>query len=211
MAGKFQSAVEASIKRNLQNDFGKENFDEERFGPYTPPARRTSALKRFIKGLINHGLEYQLQMFDRMFGRFNKEFERVYMALNPPDQQLFVDLVTYRVLGYQKVKLPLNNASYREAVKKAEALRIEGVSYDPHFLHYVLKKFDLNAIGFDVKLFLSAAGVASDFIIEQYKYNKPGKTIEVSPGDVVLDVGGCWGDTALYFASKAGSEGKVYS
>jgi FkbM family methyltransferase len=211
MAGKFQSAVAASIKKNLQNDFGKENFDEERFGPYTPPARRTSALKRFIKGLINHGLEYQLQMFDRMFGRFNKEFERVYMALSPADQQLFVDLVTYRVLGYQKVKLPLNNASYREAVKKAESLRIDDVTYDPHFLHVVLKKFDLNAIGFDVKLFLSAPGVVSDFIIEQYKYNKQGKTIEVKPGDVVLDVGGCWGDTALYFASKAGPAGKVYS
>jgi FkbM family methyltransferase len=30
-------------------------------------------------------------------------------------------------------------------------------------------------------------------------------------GDVVIDAGGCWGDTALYFADKVGPTGKVYS
>jgi FkbM family methyltransferase len=35
--------------------------------------------------------------------------------------------------------------------------------------------------------------------------------IGASPGDVVLDLGGCYGDTALYFAMKVGQNGKVYS
>jgi FkbM family methyltransferase len=35
--------------------------------------------------------------------------------------------------------------------------------------------------------------------------------VGAEPGDVVLDVGGCWGDTALYFASLVGPAGKVYT
>ena len=35
--------------------------------------------------------------------------------------------------------------------------------------------------------------------------------VGANKGDVVLDIGGCWGDTALYFAEKVGAEGKVYS
>jgi FkbM family methyltransferase len=35
--------------------------------------------------------------------------------------------------------------------------------------------------------------------------------VSVLNNDVVLDVGGCWGDTALYFANRVGEFGKVYS
>jgi FkbM family methyltransferase len=35
--------------------------------------------------------------------------------------------------------------------------------------------------------------------------------VGVGPGDVVLDIGGCWGDTALYFASLVGPAGRVYT
>ncbi len=30
-------------------------------------------------------------------------------------------------------------------------------------------------------------------------------------GDIVLDLGGCYGDTSLYFARKVGATGKVYT
>ncbi|NJM81009.1 MAG: hypothetical protein HC854_17910 [Flavobacterium sp.] len=48
--------------------------------------------------------------------------------------------------------------------------------------------------------------------LEQYSYkNNNQDIVSVEKGDTVLDVGGCWGDTALYFASKSGENGKVYS
>jgi len=54
--------------------------------------------------------------------------------------------------------------------------------------------------------------VAIDFIIEQYAYKIENKSvIAVNEGDVVFDLGACWGDTALYFAAKTGIQGKVYS
>jgi FkbM family methyltransferase len=85
-------------------------------------------------------------------------------------------------------------------------------TFDPHFMHFVLEKFDLKPIGLDINLYFTEIAVAIDFIIEQYVYQAHGKKIvEVESGDVVLDIGACWGDTALYFANKTGSNGKVYS
>jgi len=35
--------------------------------------------------------------------------------------------------------------------------------------------------------------------------------IQAEAGDVVIDAGACFGDTALYFANKVETEGIVYS
>ena len=79
-------------------------------------------------------------------------------------------------------------------------------------MHYVLKKIDLKPIGYDVSFYFSEKGVATDFILEQYAYKKNDKRIVAAEmDDTVLDIGGCWGDTALYFAHKVGANGKVYS
>jgi FkbM family methyltransferase len=46
------------------------------------------------------------------------------------------------------------------------------------------------------------------FLLDQYGY---GDRVAAEPGDVVFDVGGCWGDTALYFAELVGPAGKVFT
>ena len=52
--------------------------------------------------------------------------------------------------------------------------------------------------------------ILNTFLLEQYAYQKGSRIIRVQPGDIVIDAGGCWGDTALYFADKAASRGAVY-
>lgn len=50
------------------------------------------------------------------------------------------------------------------------------------------------------------------FIQKQYEYfTDINDSIKTEKGDVVIDAGGCWGDTALYFAHEAGNDGKVFS
>jgi FkbM family methyltransferase len=51
----------------------------------------------------------------------------------------------------------------------------------------------------------------SVFALGQYSYVHDDVCVRVEEGDVVLDVGGCWGDTALRFASLVGPSGKVYT
>jgi FkbM family methyltransferase len=43
--------------------------------------------------------------------------------------------------------------------------------------------------------------IEGTFLLGQYRYSPA--EIGVDPGDVVIDGGGCWGDTALYFAERA--------
>ena len=51
------------------------------------------------------------------------------------------------------------------------------------------------------------------FGLEQYAYKENGThLVSVETGDVVFDMGACWGDTALYFAQKQSpSDAQVYS
>jgi FkbM family methyltransferase len=46
---------------------------------------------------------------------------------------------------------------------------------------------------------------------EQYRCETADGPIECAEGDVAIDAGGCYGDTALYLAHKAGLNGKVAS
>jgi FkbM family methyltransferase len=62
-----------------------------------------------------------------------------------------------------------------------------------------------------VTLHSHSVDVVSVFLLNQYSYAGDSQRVAVQPGDVVLDVGGCWGDTALYFASLVGSSGKVFT
>ena len=59
-----------------------------------------------------------------------------------------------------------------------------------------------------MRLHSHSVDVVSVFLLDQYSY---GDSLTAAPGDVVFDVGGCWGDTALYFAELVGPEGRVYT
>ena len=48
------------------------------------------------------------------------------------------------------------------------------------------------------------------FLLNQYTYPGP-NLIEVEPGDNVIDAGACWGDSAIYFATKAAPDGHVFA
>ena len=141
------------------------------------------------------------------------EFERLYELLeNSESKELLVDLVTYRLLGHKRVKLALNNPGYWASLNKCGSFEKKDSVLELEYQNNArLTYFDLNPAGYDVKLYFSKLGILTDFILEQYCYKSPGKVINVMPGNTVIDAGGCWGDTALYFASKAGPKGKVFS
>jgi FkbM family methyltransferase len=46
---------------------------------------------------------------------------------------------------------------------------------------------------------------------KQYEYDNISPAIKAREGDIVIDAGGCFGDTALYFAHDVGENGYVYT
>jgi FkbM family methyltransferase len=74
---------------------------------------------------------------------------------------------------------------------------------------YVLNFYDLSRIGYELCLHMYQATVKCTFIYEQYRYKHNSLDIGIEKGDIAIDGGGCWADTALYMAAK-GAE-SVYS
>ncbi len=212
----FKRALEKKLIRSRYNNFGVENYDEYRFGKY--PAEnvpRTSIIfriKRRIKKTIGYKTGQILNTHNDFLTKYDDGLQKFYEQLNSVDQELLTCLIAFRLLGFKKVKLPRNNKEYWKAIELGNSLENRNDSYDPHFLHFMLQRCDLRIIGYDVQQYFSGPGIAIGFIIEQYSYKLGSKTIvAVEEGDIVIDLGACWGDTALYFACKTGGKGKVYS
>jgi FkbM family methyltransferase len=124
---------------------------------------------------------------DEAYGLFQDQLSR----------DLFVRLLAYRILGHRHVRLPLNNEKYwhlRRSVDRYVERRgtVTGVP-----ILGSLDLFNFNGIRFHAH----ALNILNTFLLEQYRCERGG--IGVRHGDVVVDAGGCWGDTALYFAQSA--------
>jgi FkbM family methyltransferase len=135
---------------------------------------------RLREVLKTEGLEDAYRLFHDQFSR-----------------DLFVKLLAYRILGHQHVRLPLNNEQYWKARRSVDQYveKRGSVTGIP-----IVGSLDL--INFKgIRLQAHALNILNTFLLEQYGCARAG--IGVRQGDVVVDAGGCWGDTALYFAQSA--------
>ena len=209
----FKNELNKKIRDSIKNDYGIENFDEYRFGKYPVKSNNRKInellsvknLKKIVKKIIGYNSENKLydKLANDLVDGYLTNINKIWENISKTDKELFVSLIAYMVLGYKKIKLPLNTSEYWEAIEKAKFLSNPDDRYDPKFMHFILEKFDLNPAGYDIKLYFSEIGIAIDFIIEQYAYKLENKSIVyVEKGDIVLDIGGCWGDTALYSSFK---------
>ena len=217
----FKNSLYNVARKAITNNYGRDNYDEYRFGKYPWSHSETKkgrialtkkALKNIYKASFMPLPFSQKKTIDNYVDQYLPDFERTWKNLSTRDRNLYINIIAFRIFGFRKIKLPRNNAEYWSAIEKIKSLVDVNTTINPDFLHFILKKSDLREIGYDVDIFLTEKGIAIDFIIEQYAYKINNKTlIGANEGDVVLDMGACWGDTALYFADKVGDKGKVYS
>jgi len=208
MNSNFRYDMQSAIIRYQSNDW-QDNWDYRRFGPHQDQPL-TTRVKSTIKGILEDlGLrrsilatltahEYELQWL----------YERLQDA---ESQSLLVDVMAYRVLGYRKVKLPLNTAAYWQ---KLDELERKADTSDPihlGFLDWQLDRHDLADEDYPIQVYARALAVFTQLLVQQYRCITADHVIEVGTGETVIDAGGCYGDTALYFAHKAGETGRVFS
>jgi FkbM family methyltransferase len=67
--------------------------------------------------------------------------------------------------------------------------------------------FELDYLGHPLRLHAWLGNIAGTYFARQYHH----PDVCIQPGDVVVDAGGCFGDTALAFAAEAGPGGRVVS
>lgn len=208
----FNTALNNKIQESVYNNYGIDNYDILRFGNIH---LNNNSLEKTLKDSIKKILGYRkAEIADAYIKKleYSNELNLFWNILDKEGKKLLVELIAYRLLGYKKVKLSINNAKYHNAIETAYTLSDKNDIINPGFLDFKLQKINLNPIGKNIQLYFSPLWVANDFILEQYTYKQHNKPlIEAHLGDTVFDIGGCWGDTALYFADKVGSDGKVYS
>jgi FkbM family methyltransferase len=212
----FTTALMKELSKNAYNYYVY-NRDYDRFGrPST-----TKSVKLFLEMILVFILKsLRLTVSKKRYRTDLKRIEEIevyfgglnnlYAQLNDENsKRTLVELVAYRILGRHRVKLSLNNKSFWR--KKKEVCNLLSGTQTIPFINWKLHHFDLNAIGYNIELFNTQLGVLGIFILEQYKYDKCSKALQAEKDDFVIDAGGCWGDSALYFANAVGEEGKVFS
>lgn len=200
----FNNAIKKKVQLSKKNSYGLENLEGYKLREHTQPffKKTISLLKYFLKRKYNRYLILYV---------YKKDFNRLFKLLDERSKNLLVELMAYKIMGYKKIKLSINNESYSIKFQKIKDLEKKGANI-PNLGFKGLRFFNLDKLGYEIKILYTFEGVMMDFVLEQYAYKCNGqKVVEAEEGDVVLDLGGCWGDTALYFAEKVGEKGKVYS
>lgn len=205
----FVDTLQQTLKSSKHNDL-TDNWDYRRFGPFQTPVsnNRFKDLVKFVLatvGLYNRGLLSYIHS--------NKNyFEWIYdNMVDAESKQILVKVLAYRVMGYSKIKLPVNTVAYWNKLEELENRANNSETIDLGFSDWKLQKFDLTPEGYPIQMFARAPGVFTQLFLQQYRCQLHDRVIEVEPGDTVIDAGACYGDTALYFAHKAGKYGRVFS
>jgi len=215
----FLIALTQELIKNLPNWYGSENWDSEVL-PYRESfVDRIFTQIRFINQTsFKNSLLVKQTDFDQLFEifvRLEKSFAGLsafyHLLQDDYSRSLLILLMAHRRMGYRKVKLPLNTPEYWTMRKFASTLLKSKKIIKLRFRNLVFQHMELSRIGYPIEIFYNPAGVATTFILKQYEYQKKTPVIRAQAGDYVIDAGGAWGDTALYFAETVGMQGKVYT
>lgn len=127
---------------------------------------------------------------------------------------LFLRFLAYKALGPAHIRLQIDPDVYRKSVigLTAQGLaQFAAVSAPGMPFEWGMHLYDLRVAGRGMRIVGPPLPLASTFLFSQYAYQGAEGAAAPRAGDVALDVGGCWGDTALWLADVVGPTGQVHS
>jgi FkbM family methyltransferase len=228
MTNHYQSKVLRELAESRMMDFD-DNFDHEQLGVEPPPApsalwaglaetRRRLDRSRGLVARINSlrpiagAARYYLQP-SGYFARYSAEIDRgefLYGLLgDESSRKLLVKLIAYKILGHRKVKLPRNTPKYWRDIAAMAELRTSAPPLHIKFMDLTLYVHDLRPLSYNLTCHATSPGLACAVVQKQYEYHQGNVHCKADSGDVVVDAGGCWGETTMYFAHEAGPSGAV--
>ena len=233
MATNYRSEVLRTLAKGRRMDF-KNNFDKANLGEEPAPSPGVWAtglaetwrrlddtqgepFRQRIRSLgpLARAAQYYVQpsqYFSRKYVADIARGEFLYGLLaDQRSRDLLLKLVAYKILGHRKVKLPRNTPQYWRDIDAMNELKTSAPPFPIKFMDAKLAVYDLRPLGYDITCHATQAGLACTIVQKQYEYHCGGVHCKAEAGDVVIDAGGCWGETSLYFAHEAGATGAVVS
>lgn len=214
----FKSMLTTKVNESLKNNYGKSNYWEIQYGNYySDEDSLKRKVKEFVKPFVRPLIEAPkrkeaIEKMNTFIQKYESDYNRLFEKIDSSSKQIMVDLIAYKLLGSDKVKLSTNTKEIWEQLEKVKLLEnaTDTVQHQ-NIDHLKLTRFNLNSLGFDIDFYYLPNGVMIDFVSEQFAYKKNGAVIEAEKGDTVLECGACWGATALYFSDKVTNKGEVHS
>lgn len=213
MTGNYYIDLFKVIGENMYNDY-QDNYDYIRYGPEKKEKVNWRSVVRKKLNQRGYFNKSEPENFAKSLDEnlWIEDFKYLYdLFKDHYSKWLLLQIVAYRLLGYRKVKLPLSTKQYWKNISELEKHEKKNDYIETGFMDMKLYYMDLSFLNVPIKFYFSGAGLNIDFIIKQYDFNRDNIKIQVAEGDTVIDAGGCWGDTALYFAYRAGKKGDVHS
>jgi len=211
----FRKKLFVKVIDSIPNNY-KDNHDTFRFGPIQEKTN-ISLKKYLIKKILNpkyiakREVIANIEKTSDFLSDYGESFGYLYNLLNDEaSKELLIDILAFRLLGEKKVKLPSNNSEYWKQIKDSYNFADKKDFIDIEFMKWRLYSTSYKKYGIPIKVYTPPPSIVVYGYLGQYEY-KGSRIIAVEEDDVVLDCGGCYGDTALLFAYKAGRNGKIYS
>jgi FkbM family methyltransferase len=161
----------------------------------------------FVQKHLHSEIDTQVDSILRNKADWQKAYE---LLADDYSRRLLVDVVLFRLLGPRHVKLATNNPEYwnKQRLIKSYSCGTNLRDQDrrPSLVRY---RFPMNEQLIEITC--HPLHILNTFLLEQYACNRLDPPAVVRSGDIVIDGGACWGDSALYFAAKVGKQGRVYS
>ena len=195
------------ILNSYSNNY-KDNIDHLRF----KKEKYKISIPTKINLLNSNGYYHNIQIaqilkeFELTYGEYLNNMVETFDKLEDEvSQYIYIDLILYRFLGNNKVKL--------ETIKdlRDKYINIIDKYYDKNDiilsndqnLNFYKHKFEYN--NYTIQLYLNERGPLNAFYLGQYRIND----ICVTNDDIVIDCGACYGDTTIEFATRLNNKGKV--
>ncbi|HTP49825.1 MAG TPA: FkbM family methyltransferase [Anaeromyxobacteraceae bacterium] len=132
-------------------------------------------------------------------------FEATFASLgDDASRDCMLEVASLVALGDERVRLPFDEEGLEEfRTRSKESLLLEEGGD--------LGLYDLRPAGIPLRVITTERSLASWAYLGQYALDREGAHVGPERGDVVIDGGGALGDSALWFAHRAGGSGRVVS
>jgi FkbM family methyltransferase len=183
------------------------NYEPNNYDPANDINKKGGKSGEFVFDVSLHSsyLKFFFANYTRLY--------QVYMLLaDETSKRIFQDLILYRLLGHEHIRLHTNTEYHWQTREQAQRLSTEpsALGIQRKWLgsmrHYKLF-YNNQDVFFDGWW----DNIAWTFMFEMYHYRRDGVLICPDEGAYVIDGGAFIGDTALWLAASVGPRGKVYS
>lgn len=206
---KFMSQLFITFTQSLFEK-PKDNHDFHRF----PETATMIPLVQLWKNKLHRSALWLLDIAHFIFNL--PKFSRAYQLLaDTESKNLFIRLIVYKILGpkYIQIKPHCNWHVENQLLDWAQQFYIapSQLALKPHPVFGALNHYQyIPTAAEDISLDCWAAGITYMAGKKQYYFERHGTSIKPEAGDYVIDGGGCFGDTSVFFAKSVGERGKIY-